>query len=300
MLTTAALDLKPLENCTFGAVVTGVTLASIDDETFAALYRAWLDFALLIFPGQHVRGAEHLAFAKRFGPLFGGVRPVSNMRRDGTVRADDNTDRVVKILKGNMNWHQDFTYVPVQTKGAVLSSQVVPSKNGETCWADMCASYDALSPAMKERIDGLRAYHSLNYSQTKLGYVNDINDMTDGLRFGAEVKDPPLRPLVKVHPETGRKALMIGRHAHGISGLSETESEKLLEELATFACRLPRVYFHRWTPGDVVVYDNRCLMHRACPWNMREPRVMHHASIAGDPVAEFASPALISTPQIPK
>ena len=290
MLTTAAFDLKPFQNVTFGAVVTGVRLANIDDETFAWLYRAWSDYALLIFPGQHVTGPEHLAFAKRFGPLFGGVRPVSNMHRDRTVRADDNTDPILNILKGNMNWHQDFTYVPVQTKGAVLSSQVVPSKNGETGWADMSAAYDALSPAMKDRIDGLRAYHSLNYSQARLGYINDISAMTDGLRFGAEVKEPPLRPLVKVHPETGRKALTIGRHAHAISGLSETESEVLLEELETFACRPPRVYFHRWTPGDVVVYDNRCLMHRACPWDMREPRVMHHSSIAGDPVAEFAAP----------
>ena len=153
----------------------------------------------------------------------------------------------------------------------------------------MRAAYDALSPAVKERVDGLRAYHSVSYSQTKLGYVSNSNDKFDGFKLGAEVKNPPLRSLVKTHPETGRQALMIGRHAHGIPGLSETESEKLLEELESFGCRPPRVYFHRWTPGDVVVWDNRCLMHRACPWDMREPRVMHQTSIAGDPFTEFAA-----------
>jgi alpha-ketoglutarate-dependent taurine dioxygenase len=290
MVTTVAFDLKPLENATFGAVVKGVRLANIDDEVFAKLYQAWLDYALLIFPGQHLRMAEHVAFAKRFGLLEFEIKPVSNVRRDGTIRADDDSDRVVKILKGNMNWHFDFTFLPIQTKGGVLSAQVVASKGGETGWADMRASYDALSPAMKERIDGLKAHHSVSYSQAKLGYVNDINDKFDGVKFGAEVEHPPLRPLVKTHPETGRKALMIGRHAHGIPGLSEEESEKLLEELETFACRPPRVFFHRWQPGDVVVWDNRCLMHRACPWDMREPRIMHHSSMAGDPVAEFAAP----------
>jgi len=105
------------------------------------------------------------------------------------------------------------------------------------------------------------------------------------------VEEPPLRPLVKVHPETGRRCLMVGRHAFGIPGLAADESERLLDDLADFACQPPRVYHHAWTPGDAVVWDNRSLMHRACPWDMTQPRVMYHSRIAGDPVSEFAAHA---------
>jgi alpha-ketoglutarate-dependent taurine dioxygenase len=137
------------------------------------------------------------------------------------------------------------------------------------------------------RVEGLSAHHSLRYSQGKLGFVADANDGSSG--YGMDVKDPPLRPLVKIHPETGRKALMIGRHAFGIPGMGEQESEALLDELCAFACQPPRTYHHRWTAGEVVVWDNRCLMHRACPWDMRQPRVMYHSRIAGDPVSEAAA-----------
>src|SRR5438067_1231041 len=99
---------------------------------------------------------------------------------------------------------------------------------------------------------------------------------------------PPLRPLVKTHPETGRKSLLIGRHAHAIPSLGDAESERLLQALIDFACRPPRVHHHSWTAGDVVVWDNRCLLHRATPWDMTQPRVMWHSRIAGDPVAEAA------------
>ena len=100
--------------------------------------------------------------------------------------------------------------------------------------------------------------------------------------------DPPLRPLVKTHPVTGRPSLYIGRHAYGIPGLPADESEKLLDELVAFACRPPRTFRHSWQPGDVVIWDNRCVLHRARPWDHREPRVMHHTRVAGDPATEAA------------
>ena len=98
----------------------------------------------------------------------------------------------------------------------------------------------------------------------------------------------PRRPLVKVHPETGRKSLLIGRHAHAIPGLSAAESEQLLDELVSFACQPPRTYHHRWTVGDAIIWDNRCLLHRATPWDMTQPRVMWHTRLAGDPQSEAA------------
>ena len=284
-----AFAVEPLRDATFGATVTGLRLAALDDETFAALYRVWLDYALLIFPGQHLSKAEQSQFAKRFGPIEFDTAPISNVRSDGSVRADDLSDGVIKILRGNMSWHSDSTYMPVQAKGAVFAAEIVPSKDGETGWADMRAAYDALTPALKARIASLSAYHSLHYSQSKLGHGQENMGGYSG--YGFHVKEPPLRPLVKTHPETGRKTLLIGRHAFGIPGLSEAESEALLDELNDFACRPPRIHYHAWRAGDVVVWDNRCLMRRACEWDMREPRVMHHTRIAGDPVAEFAASA---------
>ena len=98
----------------------------------------------------------------------------------------------------------------------------------------------------------------------------------------------PLRPLVKAHPETGRNSLLIGRHAHNIPGMDKAESETLLQQLVDFACQPPRTYHHRWSAGDAVIWDNRCLLHRALPWNMQESRVMWHSRIAGDPQSEAA------------
>jgi alpha-ketoglutarate-dependent taurine dioxygenase len=278
-------QVKPIETATFGAVVTGLRLAEIDEPTFAALYRTWLEYALLIFPGQHLSQAEQVAFAKRFGPLEFEISPLSNVDKTGAVHADDG-DGLVKMLKGNMGWHCDSTYMPVQAKGAVFSAEIVPATGGETAWADMRAAYDALSPAVRNRIAHLSAFHSLHYSQAKLGQTAD--DKSEYVAYGFSVKDPPLRPLVKTHPETGRKTLAIGRHAYGVPGLEAAESDRLLESLCAEACQPPRTYAHSWTPGDVVVWDNRCLMHRACPWDMREPRVMYHSRIAGDPETEFA------------
>lgn len=190
----------------------------------------------------------------------------------------------MKILKGNMGWHQDSTYMPVQAKGAVFTCHVAPAKGGETGFADMAAAYDALEPEMQARLEALSAHHSLAYSQGKLGHQHRPGSAYSG--YGMTVAEPPLRPLVKIHPETGRKALAIGRHAHAIPGLTEEESEALLEDLVETACRPPRVWQHAWTRGDAILWDNRRLLHRALPWDMAEPRVMYHSRIAGDPATE--------------
>jgi alpha-ketoglutarate-dependent taurine dioxygenase len=271
-------DIQPLD-ASFGAIVTNLRLAELDETAFAALYRTWLDYSLLIFPGQNLTRDEQVAFARRFGPPEFELAPISNVRADGSVRAEDNADDVIKVLKGNMGWHCDSTYMPVQAKGAVFTCHVAPDAGGETGWADMRAAYDALDDATKARIAGMSAHHSLRYSQGKVG----LGDYTG---YGMDQETPPLRPLVKVHPETGRKCLMVGRHAYGIPGLPEAESERLLQDLAEFAVRPPRAYHHTWTAGDAVVWDNRALMHRACPWDMTQPRVMYHSRIAGDPASE--------------
>jgi alpha-ketoglutarate-dependent taurine dioxygenase len=279
------LDIEPLD-ASFGAIIHGVKVAEADDETFQALYAAWLKYALLIFPEQHLGREAQIAFAKRFGPLEFEMAALSNVRADGSIRPEKDNDDVIKVLKGNMGWHADSTYMPVQAKGAVFSAEIVPGVGGATGWADMRAAYDALDPAIRAKVEALSAFHSLHYSQSKLGHKPSEKSEYSG--YGFHDGPVPRRPLVKTHPETGRKSLLIGRHAHNIPGMDVQESERFLQELVEFACQPPRIYHHRWKAGETVVWDNRCLLHQATPWDMTQPRVMWHSRIAGDPVSEAA------------
>jgi alpha-ketoglutarate-dependent taurine dioxygenase len=174
--------------------------------------------------------------------------------------------------------------MPLAAKASVFSAHVVPPLGGQTEWADMRAAYDELDDETTEKIADLAAYHSLYFSQAKIGH-----EVAAGSGYGFHREDTPLRPLVKVHPATGRKSLFIGRHAYGIPGLEEAESEKLLADLLTFACQPPRTHMHDWVAGDIVVWDNRCVLHRARPYDHDgAARVMRHTRIAGDPSTEMA------------
>jgi alpha-ketoglutarate-dependent taurine dioxygenase len=269
-----------------GAFVTGVKLAALAPDDWDAILAAFHERAVLIFPGQHLSSEEQAAFARRFGEIEVLAKgydtvPISNRKPDGSLLRDD--EPTMKILLGNEGWHTDSSYMPISAKASVLSARVVPSQGGETEWADMRAAYDALEPGLRARLGALSAYHSLRYSQARIGQTDP-----PPAGYGFQVADPPLRPLVKVHPVTGKPALYIGRHAYGIPGLPPEESSKLLDELVAFACQPPRTYRHTWQAGDVVIWDNRCVLHRARPWNHGEPRVMHHTRVAGDPATEAA------------
>ena len=281
-----AFDITPLD-ATFGAVITGVKLAELDEARWRDLHAAWLDYALLVFPDQHLTREQQIAFARRFGPLEFEMAAISNVRPDGSLRVETDNDDMMKILKGNMGWHADSTYMPVQAKGAVFSAEVVPSVGGQTGFADMRAAYDALDEARKARVETLQSYHSLHYSQSKLGHQTKTGD-GEYSGYGLHDGPVPLRPLVKTHPETGRKSLLIGRHAHAIPGMDPAESERFLQELIDFACQPPRIHHHDWAPGDAVLWDNRCLLHQATPWDMTQKRIMWHSRIAGDPASETA------------
>jgi len=283
-----ALKIEPLD-ATLGAVVTGVKLSEIYESTFRELYDTWLEYALLVFPDQHLSGEEQMVFAKRFGDLEIDLLPISNVRRDGSVRADEPTDDIIKVLRGNMGWHMDSTYMPVQAKGAVFTAHTVPDEGGGTAWADMRAAHDALDDETRVKVGQMLAHHSLYYSQAKVSHTPSDDSAYRG--YGFHDQDPPLRPLVKVHPETGRPALVIGRHAFDVPGMDAAESAQFLADLADSACQAPRVYEHTWTPGEAVVWDNRCLLHRGLPWDMAKPRVMYHSRIAGGHTTESCLPA---------
>ena len=205
----------------------------------------------------------------------------SNRKPDGSLAQPN--EQQYRIMKGNEGWHTDSTYMPLAAKAGMLMALVVPPQGGETEFADMRAAYDALDNAMKERLEGLSAYHSLYYSQARAGYTHT----TDNL-YGLHDKGAPLRPVIKTHPDTGRRSIYTGRHAYAIPGMSEEESEALLTSLLADACQPPRTYRHSWQVGDLIVWDNRCVMHRARPYATNHPRMLRASRISGEPESELA------------
>lgn len=281
------MRVEPLDR-SFGAKVYDLTLADLDQKEASEIYELWLKYALLIFPAQNLSNDQQIKFAKNFGALEFDLSPISNVRNDGSIR-DANDDDIVKSLRGNMEWHHDSTYMPIQAKGAVFTAHRVPSKGGETGWADMRAAYDGLSHSMKDKINDLSAYHSYEWSQ-KERFGHKDPKVSEFNSYGFDIDPKPLRPLVKTHNETGRKCLTIGRHINKIPGMSDQEAQNLARELEEFACSNEDwVYHHSWEVGDAVIWDNRCLMHQACMWDLSEGRIMYHSRIEGDPISEAAS-----------
>lgn len=281
------MNVQPLD-ATLGAIVTGVGLADLDEPTWFEIYAAFLQFGVLVFPGQHLSEDAQAAFARRFGAIEqlspkqkGANIAISNKKPDGSLARPD--EYHYQILRGNEGWHTDSTYMPLASKAAMLTALELPPAGGETEFADMRAAWDALDAETQAHLEGLSAFHSLYYSQAQAGFVHG----TDNL-YGLHDKGAPLRPVVKVHPETGRKSIYTGRHAYGIVGMSAEASETLLNKLMDDACRPPRVYTHHWQVGDTVVWDNRCVMHRARPYDASQARVLRGTRISGEPETELA------------
>tara|TARA_X000001036_G_scaffold38485_1_gene31115 strand:- start:1600 stop:2454 length:855 start_codon:yes stop_codon:yes gene_type:complete len=278
---------EPLDR-SFGAKIYDLSLPNLDKQQAQDIYNLWLEYALLIFPGQNLTNDQQIKFAKNFGALEFDLSPISNVRNDGSIR-DANDDDIVKSLRGNMEWHHDSTYMPIQAKGAVFTAHKVPSHGGETGWADMRAAYEALDQSMKDKINDLSAYHSYEWSQ-KERFGHKDPKVSEFNSYGFDIDPKPLRPLVKTHNETGQKCLTIGRHINKIPGLSDQEAQNLAKELEDYACSNKEwVYHHAWEVGDAVIWDNRCLMHQASMWDLSEGRIMYHSRIEGDPIAEAAS-----------
>ncbi len=278
-------------DASLGATVTNIDLANMDGAAWRCVEDAFHEYAALVFPGQDLSADEQVAFSLRFGEIEilradRGAKSVSisNQKPDGSILKSDETR--FKTLRGNEGWHIDSTYMPLAAKAGVLTAKVVPPKGGETQLADMRAAYDALNDAMKDRIAGLSAYHSLYASQAKIGHIAET-----GAGYGYHAKGAPLRPLVRTHPVTGRKSLCIGRHAYRIPGLEDAAAQSLLDELLDFACRAPRIYTLNWRPGDLMIWDNRCVMHRARPYDFSQTRIMQATRISGDPATDLAETA---------
>lgn len=277
------LELVPSKG-TITARVDGVTIRNVNDSIFRDIEAALNEYGVLIFPGQFLSQEEQVNFALRFGELdridtrtpgnSGKCdRPVilelSNVDENGIHITDPHHPRT-RNLGGNEGWHSDSSFKAGGATASILAALETPSKGGETEFADVAAAYDALDPAVQLQLAGLEVWHSIAYSQAVVNAI-DVAPAADPLSMPGARK-----PLVIRHPATGRNALLIGRHACYVFGMSVTAGQELLEQLLADACQVPRLYEHRWTAGDVVVWDNRRVLHRARKWDLAERRVMRH------------------------
>jgi alpha-ketoglutarate-dependent taurine dioxygenase len=280
-----------MANKAFGATATGVDLKNLSDDEFSDLHAAFLEHGFLLFPDQHLDEESSIAFGKRFGDLEFGGAPMANQKKheDGSFgKIYDLQSQLMRTNVGNEAWHTDSTYKPIASRVAMLSAVIVPDEGGQTELADLRAGYEALDDATKEIVAGLSAFHSTNFSQANdLGDFPDTNG--DGLYGEVYHGEAYLRPMVKIHPETGKPNLFVGRHAFGIPGLNRQESRKLIRSLIEHVVGDDsRVYSHNWVVGDTLLWDNRRALHRARPYDYSKPRYLIGTRVAGDPASELA------------
>ena len=285
------MTIVPMANKAFGATATGVDLKNLSDEDFSELRAAFLEHGFLLFPDQHLNEEDSIAFGERFGDLEFGGAPMANQKKheDGSFgKIYDLQSQLMRTNVGNETWHTDSTYKPISSKVAMLSGVVVPDEGGQTELADLRSGYETLDDATKEMVAGLSAFHSTNFSQANdLGDFPDTNG--DGLYGEVYHGEAYLRPMVKIHPETGKPNLFVGRHAFGIPGLGREESRKLIRSLIDHVVSDDsRVYSHNWVVGDTLLWDNRRALHRARPYDYTKPRYLIGTRVAGDPASELA------------
>lgn len=274
-------------DATLGAFVHGVALGELTDAEWHTLLDAFHTYGVLIFPGLHPTHDEQIALSKRLGALepvgrtVGGGEPdivrISNLDADGNINTDPASPSM-RLVIGNMDWHADSSFRVPPARASMLSCEVASSTGGETEFADLRAAYELLDDSTKDDFASRTVTHSYVYSQGAVGGLDSVN-FTPEQRASL---GPTERPLIDVHPVTGRPALCIGRHAYRVSGMADDDAQALIATLLDDACQPPRMLTHRWQPGDLVWWDNRCVLHRARPWDYTEPRVMWHTRIAGD------------------
>lgn len=271
---------------TIGAEIRGLDLSKpLSDETVEEVRQVWLSHVIAVFPQQEVDDDQHIAFSRRFGELelinmsalqMDGrpeIYEATNLDRHGNIMVDD--DPVLAINRGNQKWHSDSSFKRVPATASILRAYIVPEEGGETEFANMAAAYDALDDATKERCDGLIAVHDFYWSR------REINEKT----FSQAERDaiPPVRhPLIRVHPETGRKAIYAGSHAREIEGMDLEESRELIDSLIEHGTSPQFTYRHKWKVGDMVLWDNRAALHRGMAFDdTKVKRRLHRTTIAG-------------------
>ncbi len=259
---------------------------------------AMREYAVLCIRGQgHINDQQQLAFARAFGPLelppgnnapgvksriAPGLYSASNLDANGEIVALES--RSAKIAKGNELFHADSSFNDMPSKWSILRGVIIPPERGDTQFIDMRAVYEALPQAMKDRIADLKAEHSYAHSRRKAGA--DADDNLPMFKYMRAVQ-----PMVKQSP-SGRPTLFVGAHAERVIGMDEEEGTALIEELLAFAEQPQFIYSHKWQPGDIVIWDNRCTLHRGTEFDyLRYKRDMRRANVNESGEERCAIPA---------
>ena len=279
--TAAALTLRPLEGG-LGAEVLGLQVAAVDDAIFPAVYAAFLKHQLLLFRDQILPPGDQVAFARRFGEVQVHVMDQYHASDYPELYTLSNLDASGKPSgkhpdRGTMAWHTDGSWRRTTGQATMLYAERMPSSGGGTGFADMYSAYEALDPAEQARLAKLRAVHNLNFSRNRR---HGEEPMTEAQRAAV----PPVdHPIVRTHPETGRKCIFLGDHAESIQGMDYAEGRRFIDALNERIVAAARTYTHRWRPGDFMVWDNRCLLHKAESYDTaHEPRVVRRCTILGE------------------
>jgi alpha-ketoglutarate-dependent 2,4-dichlorophenoxyacetate dioxygenase len=285
-MTTSIRQIHPV----FVGEVSGVDLTKLLTPVEVAAIEAGLDrYAVLLFHDQKITDEQQMAFSRNFGSLEDarggnitkpedkrlqtGMNDVSNLGRDGQPLPRDSRVRLFNL--GNMLWHSDSSFRAIPAKYSLLSARVVNPTGGNTEFADMRAAYDTLDAATKALIEDLVCEHSLAYSRGSLGMLDYSEDERAMFR-------PVRQRLVRTHPVSGRKSLYLSSHAGAIVGMPTPEARILLRDLNEHATQPKFVYVHHWRVGDLVMWDNRQMMHRVRRYDEAQPRDMRRTTVAGD------------------
>lgn len=278
-------DTRPLTP-KIGVEFQGLDLSKpLPEEVISEVRRIWLEHVVAVFPKQKVDDDQHIEFSRRLGALelinmsalqMDGrpeIFEATNLDCNNEIMVDD--DPVLTINRGNQKWHSDSSFKKVPATASMLHAYIVPDEGGETEFANMAAAYDALDEETKTKCDGLIAIHDFYWSR------RDIEEQV----FTQAERDaiPPVRhPLIRIHPETGRKAIYVGSHTRAIEGMDFDKGRALIESLIDHATRPEFTYQHRWDVGDMVLWDNRSAMHRGMAFDdQRAKRRLHRTTIAG-------------------
>jgi taurine dioxygenase len=267
------LDVRPLSP-TIGAEIRGVDCAAdLDDDTVAAIRRIWLERLVIFFPDQHLDDETQIAFARRFGELTEShpVEPQVLERKEvhSIESGKDRTDF----------WHTDITFMNRPAMASMLRSVVVPEAGGDTMWCDTRAAYEALAASLQILCDGLSAYHFEPY------YAQAVAEGHGNVWEGKKLTRllPATHPVVRVHPETGRKNLFVNpKFTVRIVDMPEAQSDGLLKLLYDHMTRPEFVVRYHWSPGTLAVWDNRATMHFGIFDYEGDTRVMHRVTLRGD------------------
>ena len=287
-----ALTITPMHSL-FVAEVKGLDISMPLSPAIQTQIQNLIDqHGILVFRDQNISNDQQIAFTRYFGEieiadtknnitkqedrrLSNMLADISNLNKNNEVHETESRQRIFNL--GNRIWHSDSAFRPNPARYSLLSAREIPSKGGDTQYADMHTPYERLSSEMKELIADLRCEHSLMYSRARLGMDYFTEQEKEDFK-------PVIQPLVRTHPATGRKSLFLASHAGRIVGWPIADAKLLLEELTEIATQREYVYTHKWKHYDLVMWDNRRTMHRATRFeDTKEKRDMRRTTVAGDP-----------------